>query len=188
MSIVLSKVATPYAEALLDLAISNDSLKETTLDMKVVFRILNQFIEGWEWGSLKKFLKNPLITQGAKRCFFLEVFPGHISDSTLKFLLLLVDRGRVEILDSIAQKFLELSAKQDSIKIAKITSAVPLTEEQQRELAETMKFRVGGKQVKLALKKEPNLIAGFIVEIDSKVIDMSVRGRLKGIQNFLLGV
>ena len=33
MSIVVSKVAEPYAEALLDLAASNDTLKETTNDM-----------------------------------------------------------------------------------------------------------------------------------------------------------
>jgi F0F1-type ATP synthase delta subunit len=36
MSIVLSKVAEPYAEALLDLAISNDALKETTNDINIV--------------------------------------------------------------------------------------------------------------------------------------------------------
>jgi F0F1-type ATP synthase delta subunit len=40
MSIVLSKVAEPYAEALLDLAKSNDSLKETTNDMNIVSQFL----------------------------------------------------------------------------------------------------------------------------------------------------
>ena len=36
MSIVVSKVAVPYAEALLDLAKSSDSLKETTNDMNII--------------------------------------------------------------------------------------------------------------------------------------------------------
>ena len=48
---------------------------------------------------------------------------------TLKFLLLLVDRNRIEVLDSIAQKFLELSYKQESIEIAKITSSIQLSAE-----------------------------------------------------------
>lgn len=39
MSIV-SKVAEPYAEALLDLAKSNGSLKETTNDMNIVSQFL----------------------------------------------------------------------------------------------------------------------------------------------------
>ena len=36
MSIVVSKVAEPYAEALLGLAKSNDTLKETTNDMNII--------------------------------------------------------------------------------------------------------------------------------------------------------
>ena len=55
MSIVLSKVAEPYAEALLDLAKSNDSLKETTNDMNIV----SQFLANSS--DLKKFLGNPLM-------------------------------------------------------------------------------------------------------------------------------
>jgi len=61
MSIVLSKVAEPYAEALLDLAKSNDSLKETTNDINIV----SQFLANSS--DLKKFLENPLITREAKK-------------------------------------------------------------------------------------------------------------------------
>ena len=61
MSIVLSKVAEPYSEALLDLAKSNDSLKETTNDMNVV----SQFLANSS--DLTKFLGNPLITRDAKK-------------------------------------------------------------------------------------------------------------------------
>jgi F-type H+-transporting ATPase subunit delta len=57
MSIVLSKVAEPYAEALLDLAISSGALKETTNDVNIV----SQFLANSD--DLKKFLGNPLITR-----------------------------------------------------------------------------------------------------------------------------
>jgi len=40
MSIVVSKVAEPYAEALLGLAQANDTLKETTNDMNIVSQFL----------------------------------------------------------------------------------------------------------------------------------------------------
>jgi F-type H+-transporting ATPase subunit delta len=179
MSIVLSKVAVPYAEALLDLAKSNDSLKETTNDMNIV----SQFLANSS--DLKKFLGNPLITKDAKKNVVKDILGEQIGDSTLKFLLLLVERGRIEVLESIAQKFLELSFKQDSIEIAKITSSIQLSAQQQKEIAEKLKVITGAKQIKLALKVDPALIGGFTIEIGSKMIDTSIRGQLKQISALL---
>ena len=84
MSIV-SKVAEPYAEALLDLAKSNDSLKETTNDMNIV----SQFLANSN--DLEKFLSNPLITKDAKKNVVKDILGEQISPNSLKFLLLLVD-------------------------------------------------------------------------------------------------
>ena len=180
MSIVLSKVAEPYAEALLDLAKSNDSLKETTNDMNIV----SQFLANSS--DLKKFLGNPLITKEAKKNVVKDILGEQIDGSTLKFLLLLVERGRIELLENIAQKFLELSFKQESIEIAKITSSIQLSAQQQKEIAEKLKVITGAKQIKLALKVDPSLIGGFTIEIGSKMIDTSIRGQLKQI-SYLLG-
>ena len=179
MSIVLNKVAEPYAEALLDLAKSTDSLKETTNDMNIVTQFLANS------SDLKKFLGNPLITKDAKKNVVKDIFGEQIDGSTLKFLLLLVDRGRIEVLDSIAQKFLELSYKQDSIEIAKITSSIQLSADQQQSIAEKLKAITGAKQIKLALKVDPQLIGGFTIEIGSKMIDTSIRGQLKQISSLL---
>jgi F-type H+-transporting ATPase subunit delta len=179
MSIVLSKVSVPYAEVLLDLAKSNDSLKETTNDMNIV----SQFLANSS--DLKKFLGNPLITKDAKKNVVKDILGEQIGDSTLKFLLLLVERGRIEVLESIAQKFLELSFKQDSIEIAKITSSIQLSAQQQKEIAEKLKVITGAKQIKLALKVDPALIGGFTIEIGSKMIDTSIRGQLKQISALL---
>jgi len=179
MSIVLSKVAVPYAEALLDLAKSNDSLKETTNDMNIV----SQFLANSS--DLKKFLGNPLITKDAKKNVVKDILGEQIDGSTLKFLLLLVERGRIEVLEQIAQKFLELSFKQESIEIAKITSSIQLSAQQQKDIAEKLKVITGAKQIKLALKVDPALIGGFTIEIGSKMIDTSIRGQLKQISTLL---
>ena len=179
MSIVLNKVAEPYAEALLDLAKSTGSLKETTNDMNIV----SQFLANSS--DLKKFLGNPLITRSAKKTVVKDILGEQIGGSTLKFLLLLVDRNRIQVLDSIAQKFLELSYKQECIEIAKITSSIQLSADQQKNIAEKLKLITGAKQIKLALKVEPQLIGGFTVEIGSKLIDTSIRGQLKQISNLL---
>ena len=179
MSIVLSKVAEPYAEALLDLAISTDALKETTNDINIV----SQFLANSS--DLKKFLGNPLITRTAKKTVVKDILGEQISGSTLKFLLLLVERSRIGVLENIAQKFLELSYKQESIEIAKITSSIQLSADQQKEIAEKLKAITGAKQIKLALKVDPQLIGGFTIEIGSKMIDTSIRGQLRQISALL---
>jgi len=179
MSIVLSKVAEPYAEALLDLAKSTGALKETTNDMNIV----SQFLVNSN--DLKKFLGNPLITKAAKKNVVRDILGEQIGESTLKFLFLLVDRNRIESLEAVAQKFLELSYKQDSIEIAKITSSVQLSAKQQKDIAEKLKTITGAKQIKLALKVDPQLIGGFTIEIGSKMIDASIRGQLNQIGTLL---
>ena len=179
MSIVLSKVAEPYAEAFLDLAKSNNSLKETTNDINIV----SQFLANSS--DLKKFLGNPLVTKDAKKNVVKDILGEQISESTLKFILLLVNRGRIEVLEQVAQKFLELSYKQESIEIAKITSSIQLSASQQKEIAEKLKTITGAKQIKLALKVDPELIGGFTIEVGSKMIDTSIRGQLKEISRVL---
>jgi F-type H+-transporting ATPase subunit delta len=179
MSNILSKVAEPYAEALLDLAKSNNSLKETTNDMNIV----SQFLVNSS--DLKKFLDNPLITRDSKKNVVKNILGEQIGGSTLKFLLLLVHRNRIQVLESISQKFLELSYKEESIEIARITSSIQLSVEQQKEIAAKLKVITGAKQIKLALKIDPQLIGGFTIEIVSKMIDISICGELKQISDLL---
>ena len=78
-----------------------------------------------------------------------------------------------------------ISFKQDSIEIAKITSSIQLSAQQQKEIAEKLKVITGAKQIKLALKVDPALIGGFTIEIWSKMIDTSIRGQLKQISALL---
>jgi len=179
MSIAVSKVAVPYAEALLDLAKSTSSLKETTNDMNIISQFLTNS------SDLKKFLSNPLIVRNAKKNVVKDILGEQVSDATLKFLLLLVDRNRIALIEDITQKFLELSYKEESIEIAKVTSSVKLSGAQQKNLAEKLKLITGAKQIKLALKVDSQLIGGFTVEIGSKLIDTSIRGQLKQISNLL---
>jgi F-type H+-transporting ATPase subunit delta len=175
----VTKIAEPYAEALLELANSSSSLKETTNDMNIVSQFLMNS------SDLKKFLGNPLVTREAKKNVIKDVLGEQVTSKSLTFLLLLVDRGRIAFLEGITQKFLELSYKKESIEIAKVTSSIQLSTQQQQNLADKLKKVTGAKQIKLALKVDPSLIGGFTVEIGSKLIDTSIRGQLKQISSLL---
>jgi F-type H+-transporting ATPase subunit delta len=145
--------------------------------------IVSQFLANSS--DLKTFLGNPLVTKDAKKNVVKDILGEQITAKTLTFLMLLVDRGRIALLDNVAKRFLELSYKTDCIEIAKVTSSVQLSAEQQKNIAEKLKVITGAKQIKLALKVDPSLIGGFTVEIGSKLIDTTIRGQLKQISNLL---
>jgi F-type H+-transporting ATPase subunit delta len=82
MSIVLSKVAGPYAEALLDLAKSKNLLKETTNDVNIISQFLINS------SDLKKFLGNPLVTRDAKKNVLKDILGEQIGSNTFKIFIL----------------------------------------------------------------------------------------------------
>ena len=176
---VVSKIVEPYAEALLELAVSSKTLDEVNNDMNIVSQFLLNS------GDLQKFLANPLVTQEAKKKVVNDILEEQISPSTLRFLMVLVDRNRIAFLDSVAQRYLELSYKQAAIEIATVTSAVQLSSQQQKNLVAKLKKMTGAEQVKLQLKVNPELIGGFIVEVGSQLIDTSLSGQLKRINSLL---
>ena len=179
MSGFVSKVAETYAEALLAFAKSRDALKETTIEMNLISRLLKVSVE------LQKFLSNPLNGREVKKNIVKDVLGDQIDPNTMKFLFLLIDRNRIVFLDEIAKKFLELSYKEESIEVAKVVSSVELSGQQQKSLATKLKQITGAKQIKLALKVDPELIGGFTVEMGSTFIDTSIKNQLSQLANTL---
>nr|YP_009297944.1 ATP synthase CF1 delta subunit [Plocamium cartilagineum]AOM67882.1 ATP synthase CF1 delta subunit [Plocamium cartilagineum] len=169
----ITKVALPYAEALLESVKEIDLIDKTKEDLSLISTIL------LESPDLRFFLKNPLIDSGSKKKVLSQLLLNQVNNYVLKFLQVLIDRRRISLLDIIIEKFFELVYKLESIMIAKITTAVVFTESQKESLIEKLKTITQSKQVKLVINIETNLIAGFIVQIGSKIIDTSLSGKLK---------
>nr|YP_009314517.1 ATP synthase CF1 subunit delta [Liagoropsis maxima]SCW22771.1 ATP synthase CF1 subunit delta [Liagoropsis maxima] len=174
-----TQLSQPYAEALLELAQQSDILSKVNEDITVISQILS------ESSSLTDFLGNPLINRTTKKEAIKNLFTNQVSSQCITFMLLLVDRKRINYLQDILDKYLELSYSLDSVIIANITSSIPLTDKQQNKLIDKLKSMTGKDNVKLELSVDDKLIAGFTIQIGSKIIDTSLRGQLKDIGHFL---
>nr|ARO90913.1 ATP synthase CF1 subunit delta [Corynoplastis japonica] len=152
---VVAKVAQPYAEALYDLQ------------------------------SLADFLKNPIIANKDKKNLINNIFANSISEIVLNFLMVLVDRGRIAILQNIADKYLELAYQLSDITVAKVTTAIPLSENQEQDLITKLKIMTQSQEVKLMIDVDQELIGGIIIQIGSKVIDNSLKGQIREISTYL---
>lgn len=173
-----TKIAQPYAEAFLELATKN-SLETTINDLNCLSVALSGS------NDLKKLLSNPLVNSENKKLIIKSIFSEKIDNTTLKFLLVLCDRGRISYLDSIVEKATELAYKAASIEIVQVTSATTLNSSQQESLISKLKKMTGAEQIKLEIKTNPNLIGGFVVQVGSKVIDTSIQGQLRDLSSYL---
>jgi F-type H+-transporting ATPase subunit delta len=179
---IASKVAAPYAEALLDLAKRSKSLDETNQDINII----SQFVSNSK--DLERFLGNPVVTKESKKTVLKDLLGEQVSASTLKFLMLLVDKDRIDYLGSVADSYTVLAAKESSSEVAEVTSVTQLTTEQQAKLKSKLKQLRGTSNIELVLKVDPTLLGGFVVQIGSSVLDFSLAGALKKMQNHFQSV
>nr|YP_010619459.1 ATP synthase CF1 subunit delta [Xiphosiphonia pinnulata]WAX03472.1 ATP synthase CF1 subunit delta [Xiphosiphonia pinnulata] len=173
------KIASPYAEALIDHAQSLNLLTEATKDLSSISTVLS------ESKDLQILLQNPLINGVIKKEILKKLFENQINDFVMNFLLVLVDRRRISLLHNIIQKYLELIYVLESTTIAELYSAIDITEVQQESLIKKIKSMTNSNQVKLVIRKDINLIGGFIIKIGSKIIDASLAGKLKRMSLYL---
>lgn len=172
------KIAQPYAEAFLELS-NKGSLDTVINDLNCVFSSVSGSAE------LKILLSNPLINSQTKKNVIKSVFNDKIDNTTLKFLLVLCDRGRISYLESIVNKALELAYKAASIETVKVTSSVAFTSIQQEALISKLKKMTGAEQIRLEITTNSSLIGGFVVQVGSKIIDTSIQGQLKQLSSYL---
>lgn len=169
------KVAKPYADAFLEVANKSNVIN----DLNCISAALS------ESKDLQKAIANPLVSSTAKKDIIKSIFSGNVDSNTVKFMMVLCDRGRIEYLDAIVETALVLAYKQASIEMAYVTSSVELSSAQTEALVEKLKAMTKAQQIKLELEVDESLIGGFKVQIGSKIIDTSVQNQLKQLSSYL---
>lgn len=135
--------------------------------------------------ELKSSLSSPMVSNTSKKNIIESLFKEQLKAEFISFLMVLIDRNRIGIVETILEKYLELAYKVSSVTIANVTTAIPLSPDQHDVLKEKLKQMTSSEEVKLAITVEPELIGGFIIQVDSKVIDTSLKGQLKQIASYL---
>lgn len=94
------------------------------------------------------------------------------------FLKILMHYRRLPLLPEIAAQFETLKRARDNRLKVNITSAVALESDQLESITRRLRERFG-RDIELATGIDESLIGGFVVRAGDKVIDASVRGRLR---------
>ena len=103
------------------------------------------------------------------------------------FLMLLVDRGRIYLVEPILQQFQAQVRELNQTVLAEVTSAVELNDEQKEQVRQKVQSITDARSVELESSVDPDLIGGVIIQIGSQILDASIRGQLRRI-SLQLGV
>lgn len=168
-----SKVVAPYAQALMSVASSNNLTEQVGEDVRSLLDLMKNSEQ------LRDFLANPFVNANKKKAVLRQVLGEGIQPYLRNFLLLLIDRRRILLLEEICQQYLALLREMNQTFLAEVISAVELTEAQQQGVREKVMAMTNARQVELDTKIDPDLIGGVIIKVGSQVIDASLRGQLR---------
>ena len=173
------KIALPYARALFDFSIEKNIMHQITADFQNLDTFLNESSE------LTEYLKNPVVSQNAKREILTKLLKSQINTETFKFLMVLVNRDRINLLQIIISSYLELVYETASIKMVEISTATVFNIEQKNILIKKLKKLTNAREIRLIITVDPNLIGGFLIKTESKIIDFTIKNQLKQLAKHL---
>jgi F-type H+-transporting ATPase subunit delta len=135
--------------------------------------------------ELRELLRNPQLDPRARAAALEDVLA--LGDQLLRnFLLVLVDKGRIGQLEVIAEEFERLVAEQEGVLSAELTTAVELSDDDERRLLQQIET-ASGRKVEATRHVDPGLIGGIVLQVGSHRLDASVRGRLDRLRRALVG-
>lgn len=175
-----TKIAQPWAKALLDLSVDAGTVPATREELD---RVASLVASSWD---LQNAFANPTITVDDRKKVVGELTSRLSTGRTVKnFLLLLADKRRLAFLRDIADAFRELADAHEGVVRAQALSPVALSDAQVARLRETL-GTMTGRRVAVDVTVDPTLIGGLRVRVGGRVYDATVARRLDALRAEIL--
>ncbi len=136
--------------------------------------------------ALRLALTDKAVSQEPKTALLAGLLGPRAKAATLRLVEALVANPRGRTLEDGLEDFAALAAELRQRLLAQVTSAVPLTEDQQTRLSAALAQSLG-REVALQLEVDPSVLAGLVIRVGDEVIDASTLGRLNDARRRLAG-
>jgi len=174
----LSRISVRYARAMFNVAKDQNLLDHVHADMELLGHASEKI------PAFRNFLENPVMTPSAKKKLLHNMFEGSVSKVTIDFLDLILKNNRLSFINGIARQFGDQYRKFKGITSAILTTAEDIDESTRNNIKQLILVDTKNK-VLLEEKNNNEIIGGFILQVDDKQIDASVRTQLNKIKNEL---
>jgi len=174
-------VAKRYAHALFNVA-----LKKGTVDI-----ISSEIYQLKSFCDKDKrfigFLAAPQVLTEHKISMVRTLFTTRLSPSLVSFMLLLIEKGRVDHLGEIAREFEKMVEVHKGLIKARVTTAVHVEEDYKNRLRERLEA-ITGKNVEVLHRIDKKILGGIIVQLNYNIIDDSVKHQLDTLKHDLMSL
>lgn len=166
------RIAARYAKSLLALAIEQGKDKEIAGDMRYFAQVCDNnrdFVLA---------LRNPIIKHDKKLNILKRIFSGKVDPITMSIFELMTRKNREAILPVLAVEFQRQYNQKEGIVEAAVWTTFKLDEGLQDEFRQLIE-QIAGMKVDLKEEIDPDLVGGFVLRIEDKQIDESIRSKLQ---------
>lgn len=171
-----NRVAPRYAKSLLDLGIEQNK-------MDVLFEDMSALKSALDNRDLYLLAKSPIIHADKKINIFREIFAESFDKISLGFLEIITRKGRENILYDITVSFIKQYKDYNKITPVKLITASEINEDALKGIQDALeKSESTNANIELETSVDPELIGGFVLEIDHKLYDASVAHKLEQVR------
>lgn len=171
------KISIRYAKALLGSATEQQAAAKVYNNMCTLEKSFVQF------ATLQEVLDNPSIAAEEKAKVLKLACGQDIHATTALFIDFVLKQGRISQLRWMALMYQELYRKTQNTVITTLTSAVELPAALQQKIATWIEKNQGHK-VELRTEINPDIIGGYIIDIDNNRLDASISGQLSKLNKY----
>jgi F-type H+-transporting ATPase subunit delta len=170
MASVASRYARALVEVVLEQHIDGNAARE---QLRAMVGAVHESLE------LRRVWESPAVLPEQKRAV-LDGIAAQIGavKPIRNFMAIIIDHRRLGMLDDIVRVFETELDTQLGFAEVQVSSARPLSAEEQREL-ETRVERMTGKKIRASYVSNPELLGGLLVRVGDTIYDGSVRGQLE---------
>lgn len=161
-----------YADALLELSISEGKCEAYLEEAKVLLQVLEENQE------LQSLYVNPKITLEEKLQVTENCFGNSFSKEMVGLVSLVVKNGRSAFLTKILECFILEAKEYLGIAIVEVCSARELSSSQLTALKEKILKTTNYKEVEISVAVDSSLIGGMTVRMGDRVIDNTIKTKL----------
>jgi F-type H+-transporting ATPase subunit delta len=174
-----ARVAARYATSLFDLA-SEQNILDNVMEDALAFTSVCDQNHGFEL-----MLKSPIIHADKKWHVMSRLFADKFQKTTMAFIHIVLKKRREIVLNMIFSQFAEMYRQHKGIVTATVTTAMPVSEQIKEEINAFLKNKTQ-KSVELNTSVNPDLLGGFVLRYEDKLIDASVSTQLKSLRHHLI--
>jgi F-type H+-transporting ATPase subunit delta len=174
-----SKISVRYSRAIFQSALEKKILDKVYQNMIFISEICKM-------KETKEFLHSPIIIPSKKEDIFHKMLGGNVEKIILSLIDLIVKNGRESFLPAIARVFIHETKKYKGITESVLTTAVKVDDNVRKQITDLIS-EVFKTKVELKESIDPEIIGGFILQIDDNYIDASIKNKLRKIKKELIG-